>query len=630
MKVSLNEILEGVASIFNIPPQNVNITNDSHCIIQGSEATPLTINILHPLFLHLNSFQKLSFIGCYFEKKEDEIFLNFNIKKVHFANCTFLDCVRVRFFEGDVEFNNAHFYEDVYFFRSVFKGSFNLFHNTFHQGIFFIDCSFQPQLSTNQDKDSRTTVFLDNDFYGQFKIECSTFHNKVKFEELNFYDHILVNGQSIDYQSIMEGQPKIKDSANPTFLNGVEFRKIQVKKDMSFSHITFRGDATFVQMQIDGGLIFTENIYEKNIFLSNIQCDELCLLGTLFAENPDLRQLKKTKKFTLVSCIFCQPFSLPMIDPSSISLNLGNSTFKENVYLENKTFLNASFSQVKFEKSVDFSLSTFVENADFQKARFLESASFYGVKFENTPNFAQSSFQKELNLINTNLSFDYKNVKAKILQTYNSDNQDKKPLNFIINDFRDSFRIFKNTLSKEGNLLDASNYHRVELYCKEIELDSKLKDSWNWRDWIDKWQLRLYRHTSDHHTDLLRIISWVLITIGGFGVLFFLTKYYQDISILSRLSPYGIALSLAGIVSLGIFWTMGYVQKLFFFAGAGLISTLWIACYKPTLIFGVMNLVDKSPRSGFENFLLVLYTLVMILLLFSLQKTARKNSIVLN
>lgn len=636
MNISLNEILEGVASIFGIPPHNISISNGSHCTIRGSEDTPLTINISHPLFLHLNSFQKLSFVGCYFKKEKDWIFLSFSVKKVHFANCTFLDQVRVGIFEGDVEFNNAHFHNSVYFFRSVFKGSFNLFHSTFHQGVSFIDCSFQPPIGIEKEKDSRTTVFLDNDFKGQFKIEYSSFYNKTKFEQLNFDDYVLITEQSVDYQSIMEGNPKIKNSTSPTFLNDVEFREIRAKKDISFSHTIFKGEVTFVQIQAEGVLLFKQNLYEKNILLfSNIQCSEIQFLGTSFAKNPDLRlkQPNKVKSLIFASCNFFQPFSLPAVDSSSIILDFRNSTFKENVYFESRTFLNVNFSQAKFEKNADFSLSTFMENANFQKARFLESASFYGAKFDNTPNFAQSSFQKELNLVNTNLSFDYKDVKAKILQTHNNDNQDKKPLGFIINDFRDSFRIFKNTLSKEGNLLDASNYHRVELYCKEIELDSKLKESWKWRDWIDKWQLRLYRHTSDHHTDLLKIISWVIVAIGIFGVMNFEIKYIQDPSIVKKLNPYGITLSFVGSILALPFCTT--TKKSFFKLGRYLvvlssISTLWIACYKPTLIFGAMNLIDKSPRSGFENLILVIYTLVMILLLFSLQKTARKNSIVPN
>lgn len=191
----------------------------------------------------------------------------------------------------------------------------------------------------------------------------------------------------------------------------------------------------------------------------------------------------------------------------------------------------------------------------------------------------------------------------------------------------------KKISNNNGSIIEFSSWSTQSLYCKEIELDSKLKESWNWRDWIDKWQLCLYRHTSDHHTDLLKIISWVIVAIGIFGVINFGIKYIQDPSVIKKLNPWGITLSLVGSILATPFCILD--KKPFFkfwryFVILLSISTLWIACYKPSLIFGAINLIDKSPRSGLENFLTVLYTLVMILLIFSLQKTARKNSIVPN
>ncbi|WP_305863078.1 pentapeptide repeat-containing protein [Helicobacter cholecystus] len=335
------------------------------------------------------------------------------------------------------------------------------------------------------------------------------------------------------------------------------------------------------------------------------------------------------------SCIFEEIVFEDCVFEDFVSIT--NSYFKDETHIQGEfkkqtTFSNCAFGEKDNHQSgVFFDRSTFRQIAFFTRTRFYgECTSFYKTVFEKTPNFSQAIFQTNLNLINSKLNFDYGTTYQVIK------NEEKHArVSFLLlqtaqnaNDFRDSFRIFKNTLSKEGNLLDASNYHRVELYCKEIELHSKLKESWNWRDWIDKWQLCLYRHTSDHHTDLLKIISWVMIVIGYFGLGFFIIRYFQDSSILLHLNPYGIALSFGGVISLGALLIMRYIQKIFFFAGIGLISTLWIACYKPTLIFGAMNLIDKSSRSGLENLLTVLYTLAMILLLFSLQKTARKNSII--
>lgn len=413
------------------------------------------------------------------------------------------------------------------------------------------------------------------------------------------------------------------------------FFKVEVYGNLEITDACFEGSVDFNNSSFHNKVFFADNIFNNIFVFHKNQCSNLTIRNSTFAKSLTLKELNHLKFLEFFSCIFLHFLIFIEIDFHSINTDFSHSFFKGGVNFVGKTFLNANFSQAKFEKNADFSLSTFIENADFQKTSFLESASFYGAKFENTPNFAQSSFRKELNIINTNLSFDYENVKEKILQTHQNNNQDKKPLSFIINDFRDSFRIFKNTLSKEGNLLDASNYHRVELYCKEIELDSKNPSILS-REWIDKWQLRLYRHTSDHHTDLLKIISWVIVAIGVFGLALFACKYGINLKafidnhpknnlVASLNIPLITQTNIMGLVYLfgfcSLFWRW---SRILFFSSV----TLWIACYKPTLIFGAMNLIDKTPRSGLENLFLVLYTLAMILLLFSLQKTARKNSII--
>lgn len=350
----------------------------------------------------------------------------------------------------------------------------------------------------------------------------------------------------------------------------------------------------------------------------------------------------------------------------------------------------ASFFTASFGVNTYFHRSTFKGEALFYRSNFLSIANFYFTIFEKTPNFSMCTFKdsKLANFIGIDISrFDMKNIEAYVREKAKSEcNKENffkgRGLTYLqiqhALNIRDSFRVIKETLNVQANILESQKWHKLELYAKELELKNRLNleslaqeaqgfselevsdrlqievaskkhqlylpklgqnDSAQMleinkrerlKNIIDRIQLWFYRHTSDHHTDLLKIISWVIIVIGVFGFIFFATKCFYNSSILSLLSPMGIAFSLMGSVSLGVLKIMGYIKKLFFFSGLGFISTLWIACYKPSLIFGAMNLIDKSPRSGFENFLLVLYTLVMILLIFSLQKTARKNSIVPN
>ncbi|EOJ9084672.1 TPA: hypothetical protein ACHD0J_001547 [Campylobacter jejuni] len=48
----------------------------------------------------------------------------------------------------------------------------------------------------------------------------------------------------------------------------------------------------------------------------------------------------------------------------------------------------------------------------------------------------------------------------------------------------------------------------------------------------------------------------------------------------------------------------------------------------PKIIFGIVNIIGDKSYNGFENALITIYTILLALVLFSLQKTARKNSIV--
>ena len=142
------------------------------------------------------------------------------------------------------------------------------------------------------------------------------------------------------------------------------------------------------------------------------------------------------------------------------------------------------------------------------------------------------------------------------------------------NNFRDSFRIIKHSLIEIDNNLEASNFHKLELYAKEIELDyiteleryknknislkisnlsewesfarkhmkdstaSKIKeikiniknykqnnDNWkNLKHFFDFFILTFYRNTSEHHTDFIRILNFTIIMIALFGFIVYLQK----------------------------------------------------------------------------------------------------------
>ncbi|AJC94739.1 hypothetical protein FVD15_04055 [Campylobacter volucris] len=253
--------------------------------------------------------------------------------------------------------------------------------------------------------------------------------------------------------------------------------------------------------------IFDYNIFETIYQLKQIQ--KLSFLNCIFKNNLYLNFQECLDIFQMDNCVFERQCKI-------------KGTFKDNVYFNNS----------HFKDNVYFNNSHFKDNVYFHECEFEKTACFYGVTFDKAPNFSQAIFKGNLNAVNTNLNFTFDDLQEKIKQEYEDFNkgknkQDEKPLDEFANDFRDSFRTFKSALIKDNNLLDASNFHKYELYCKEIEL----KEYWNkinktnskkdaiknqnvFKNFIDSYLLNFYRKLCDHHTDFLRVFNNFLLLIS--------------------------------------------------------------------------------------------------------------------
>lgn len=353
-----------------------------------------------------------------------------------------------------------------------------------------------------------------------------------------------------------------------------------------------------------------------------------------------------------------------------VNVNFKDCKFKDEV----------NFSNCKFYGNVYFNNSTFEGYADFHESEFNKTACFYGATFEKTPNFSQVIFKGNLNLVNSNLKFDFNKcndtIEKELKRQQNKNHEITS--NKIANDFRDSFRIFKNALIKENNLLDASNYHKIELYFKEIELKAKkpLKFS---KEWIDLWQLRLYRLTSNHHTNLLKIWNNFVILVGIFslltlGTIILCDKVASEIVYWNffayKISPTLLTINIIilaifiGLCAISIFgkiclnfiiiWILSiFIPQYFFMNGYMLIfaflfivigflfyfkkfaiSISYISLFlllfiNPKYLISVVNIFSHK-NCLFDPLMTIsaLYSILSIILLFSLQKTARKNSII--
>ncbi|MBZ8185877.1 pentapeptide repeat-containing protein [Campylobacter coli] len=167
---------------------------------------------------------------------------------------------------------------------------------------------------------------------------------------------------------------------------------------------------------------------------------------------------------------------------------------KEKVNFMNFEFENkVSFKMSKFKDNVYFNNSVFKDYADFHECEFEKIACFYGVRFDKAPNFSACYFKepKAVNLINVDIDkLDFKSVEKYIEDNYEDESyknkikgiQDEKEIFKIQNEhqlryaknLKDSFRVIKDVLITQNNTLEAQEWHKLELYTKEKELEIQL------------------------------------------------------------------------------------------------------------------------------------------------------------
>lgn len=241
-----------------------------------------------------------------------------------------------------------------------------------------------------------------------------------------------------------------------------------------------------------------------------------------------IRSIEAIEKSYLTYTIFTNAFRF--CKNTFKQLDVSHSIFEDNVDFSGCTF----GAEVDVEKTIDLSSITFNGNAKFDESKFNhfvafhttsfeKTASFYKCEFNTIPNFSPADFKGILNINNVvwgekNKGFDFKNVKELVEKAYNSNDTMENVINL-----RSSFSGMKHKLIEQDNLLDAQNFHKAELYCKEIEL--KKEKSRSTKKWVEWALLLLYRKISDHHTDLNKILHIMLMVIVSYGVMIVMSEY---------------------------------------------------------------------------------------------------------
>ena len=293
--------------------------------------------------------------------------------------------------------------------------------------------------------------------------------------------------------------------------------------------------------------------------------------------------------------IFEKDFGIFWVKKEIYKINVCKNIFKDVSIFENKilnfnfeenSIQNISICNNLFTKEAYFNANSFNYECIFFKNSF-ENLSFYEANFEKSFIFFQNIIKGNLNAINANLNFTFGNLEEKIEQEYeefnkNKKKEDQKSFDKFANDFRDSFRTFKNALIKDNNALDASNFHKYELYCKEIELkqnwDKKGENVKNTtdleknvsriRDFMDFLLLGFYRKLCDHHTDFLKVFNNLILLIALYALFVFGFTWLHD----DKLEDTRAILTLFGFfdklkfcfnIGVGIFIVLGFILVLY-------------------------------------------------------------------
>ncbi|OKX97115.1 hypothetical protein A0K62_07745 [Campylobacter jejuni] len=411
---------------------------------------------------------------------------------------------------------------------------------------------------------------------------------------------------------------------NCTFEKTLNLKNIIFEKTLTFNQCKFKRKIRMYSNIFLSHLVFRDCYDKQSKKITSLDLQENEFKGYFFIKNCAIEKINLWKNKFKNRCYFmdCE-FGYRQDRDNQAKLNFSNTHFEDNAYFNN---------------------SEFYSYADFHECEFDDIACFYGVKFHKIPNFSQVVLKGNFNALNITSNFVFDNLKKQIKQEYENFNKDKneqdnKPLDKIASDFRDSFRTFKNALIKDNNLLDASNYHKYELYCKEIEL--KNKKGKTFKDVVDRWQLLFYRKLCDHHTDLLLNLKWLVVIVGFFASILFGLRYGDGNLMQFFNKDNDLLKMLKNILNIKALNDSNatYLILLYSFIGLFFVRTFFIFYYlvifilmlaiSPYNLFSMINFAIRHETNSFlENIIIIIYTLSIVLIIFSLQKTARKNSIV--
>ncbi|EMJ1955534.1 pentapeptide repeat-containing protein [Campylobacter jejuni] len=426
---------------------------------------------------------------------------------------------------------------------------------------------------------------------------------------------------------------------NKTFKEKIIFKEVVFCKVVNFSFSIFDKNINFSNVKFEDKLYFDKcQFKEKFEFfgINNLKAEfnnSFFEKEVYFGKEINDKNIEKSNSFG--SCSFEYA-------------NFSNCYFKNEVYFKNNDFKQVIFRNSKFNDNVYFNNAHFKDYVDFHECEFEKTASFYGVRFEKAPNFSACYFKepKAVNLINVDIDkLDFRSAEDYIQDNYQDGNyknaiknnekiqKDEKELYRIENEhklryaknLKDSFRVIKDVLINQNNTLEAQEWHKLELYAKEKELEIQLggdnKDSIRNNRKIKKLQIKKiiikligmfskFKHLGDIYIKICDFVVCFIMLIGRsiFGFLLSIIEIFCNV-IKSIFKIIQIILScifcIASIDRILKLEYLKFYRKISSLGKAMLDYTLWFDC--------VLLQVYRNTSNHHTNFLKILnFTILMI------------------
>lgn len=441
----------------------------------------------------------------------------------------------------EIRFNSCEFFQDT-----------SIENSTFQESCIFKDSGFRKVNAT----------FSDTIFNKGLYIDRTRFDKELCFHECKFYNEETEQGlgiQKATFNYLAFGS---------CILKGMHINNTYFCYDTTFACCDFNNIVSITNSCFLYNLNLSSNKFEKFIFENsffkpkNIKDGIFYFKNNIF--NGDFQFLKNN-----CNCnILFEENTFTGFSNFDKTFFRYQTYFKDSEFLNNSTFKNIIFfdyiyfNNIVFHKTSDFSNSIFHRFIDFFKSKFNGAVyfdeanfqsfinmsnctindvmSFYDAKLYYTPYLAGANVDKNAKFNLMYVKQDENNIE-KVVDEYNTiikiskniqDENTEIEINKlnIVKGFRESFRIFKSSLISQHNLLDASFYRVNELKAKELEMDL-MRDKLSLSESLENILFKIYKNTSNHHSDLLRILCFTLCMAGLYIIMSCLVTYAINTSI---------------------------------------------------------------------------------------------------